>query len=137
VNSSEHDGAWITVTRIFTGADGASHFEDLRVPLRETERGLLSDPVPSGGDLLLRGTPPGGDLDFHVAPRRQFVLHLRGMVEIECGDGTKRRFGPGDVLLADDTTGQGHISRDVQTPRRQLFVPVPGDFDLSSWEVMP
>ena len=39
------------------------------------------------------------------------------------GDGTKRRMGPGSILLAEDTTGQGHISRNVGgEPRTCLFV---------------
>ena len=54
-------------------------------------------------------------------------------VEIECGDGTTRRFGVGDVLLADDTTGQGHISREIEGPRLQVFVSLPADLDLSVW----
>jgi hypothetical protein len=50
---------------------------------------------------------------------------LSGETEIEIGDGTKRRFGPGDILLADDTSGQGHISRDVGAqPRRFDFIPI-------------
>ena len=51
------------------------------------------------------------------------MINLSGETEIEIGDGTKRRFGPGDILLAEDTSGQGHISRDVGTqPRRFVFI---------------
>lgn len=123
----------VPCTRIYTGDDGRSHFEDLEIPLDETERGLMSGAVPVGGPVFFRATPPGGDLDFHVAPRRQFVIHLAGQVEIELGDGTSRRFGVGDVLLADDTTGEGHVSRDVETPRRQIFVPLSDDIDVGAW----
>jgi hypothetical protein len=46
-------------------------------------------------------------------------------VDIEIGDGTVRRLGPGEILLAEDTTGQGHISRAVDgQPRTCLFVPL-------------
>ena len=71
--------------------------------------------------------------DYHCAPQRQFVIHLKGAGEIEVGDGTKRRFGVGDVLLADDTTGQGHISRGVETPREQVFIVMPDDLDMEPW----
>jgi len=48
---------------------------------------------------------------------------LEGKVDIEIGDGTVRRFGPGDILLAEDTTGRGHISRAVAgEPRRSIFI---------------
>ena len=46
-------------------------------------------------------------------------------VEIECGDGSTRILGPGDALLADDTTGQGHISRDLEGPRRSVWIGLP------------
>jgi hypothetical protein len=120
--------------RIYTGADGRSHFEDLDIPLKPGKYGTLSDLVPAEG-VIFRETPAGGALDFHVAPRRQFVITLAGLVEIECGDGTKRRFGPGDIMLADDTTGQGHITREVQGPRRSLFIPLPESFDTRPWKV--
>jgi hypothetical protein len=61
------------------------------------------------------------------------VIHLAGRVEIECGDGTKRRFGVGDILLADDTTGQGHISREVEGPRTQVFIALDGAADIDRW----
>ena len=120
--------------RIYTGADGRSHFEDLDIPLKPSSYGTLSDLVPSSG-VIFRETPLGGALDFHVAPRRQFVITLAGLVEVECGDGTKRRFGAGDIMLADDTTGQGHITREIQGPRRSLFIPLPERFDTRPWKV--
>jgi hypothetical protein len=53
------------------------------------------------------------------------VINLSAETEIEFGDGTKRRFGTGDILLADDTAGQGHISRLVGIqPRRFIMIPV-------------
>lgn len=50
---------------------------------------------------------------------------LEGGLELEIGDGTRRSFGAGDILLAEDTTGQGHISRAVDgKPRRSLFITI-------------
>lgn len=119
--------------RIYTSADGHSHFEDFDIPLKPANYGSLSELVPAEG-VIFRETPVGGALDFHVAPRRQFVITLAGLVEVECGDGTKRRFGPGDIMLADDTTGQGHITRELQGPRRSLFIPLPESFDTRPWK---
>ncbi len=64
------------------------------------------------------------NLDWHNAPRRQFVVTLAGEVEIVASDGEVRRFGPGGVMLADDTTGNGHVSRGVGAERLSLFVPL-------------
>jgi hypothetical protein len=74
-------------------------------------------------------------MDFHTAPRRQFVVNLSGLVEIEVGDGSTRRLGAGDILLADDTTGQGHITRDLEGPRRSIFIFLPPDLDPAQWRV--
>ena len=39
------------------------------------------------------------------------------------GDGTRKVIGPGEILLAEDTTGQGHISRAVDGKvRHNVFV---------------
>jgi hypothetical protein len=64
--------------------------------------------------LLSRGTPRPGDSIFILA----------GQMEIGIGNGTTRRFGPGDVVLADDLTGQGHTTRSLGVPRVSATVPV-------------
>ena len=120
------------IVRIYTGDDGESHFEDLDVPLLPSRYGQLSEPVAALG-VIFRETPVGGALDYHTAPRRQFVITLGGAVEVECGDGSVRRFGPGDIMLADDTSGRGHITREVEGPRRSLFIPLPDDLDVLPW----
>jgi hypothetical protein len=122
----------VKVIRIYSGADGESHFEDLEIPQTDGRYGAMSDMVPTTG-VLFRTTPPGLSIDYHTAPRRQFVITLSGVAEIETGDGSTLRLGPGDILLADDTAGHGHISRDIEGPRRTIFVPIPEDLDVSTW----
>jgi hypothetical protein len=121
------------VTRIYTGEDNQSHFEDLNISLNPGEYGSISELVPTVG-VIFRETLEDASLDFHNAPRRQFIITLSGLGELECGDGSRRRFGPGNILLADDTTGQGHITREIR-PRRGLFIPIPQEFDISVWRV--
>lgn len=118
-------------TRIYTGKDNQSHFEDLDIPMKPTQNGVISELVPATG-AIFRETSEGASLAFHPAPRRQFVITLSGVGEIECGDGSRRRFGPGDILLAEDITGQGHITREIQ-PRRGIFIPIPQELDISPW----
>jgi hypothetical protein len=78
--------------------------------------------------VQFRTVAPNYFLDFHTAPRRQLVVNLTGSVEIEVGDGSRRTFGPGSILLAEDTTGEGHLSRSVDDePRTCLFVHLDGD----------
>lgn len=121
------------VTRIFTGDDGRSHFEDLDIPLAPQEIGQVSGQVPAASVFFRNSTGGPEVYDYHVAPRRQFVIHLAGRVQIETGGGESRQFGVGDVLLADDTTGQGHISRELEGPRVQVFVVLGDDVDVGRW----
>lgn len=111
------------IVRLYTGADNQSHFEDLQVPLKDGGKvGFVSTLTKATG-VVFRETAGDYDYDFHTAPRRQYVVNLEGEVEIEVGDGTRRILRTGDILLAEDTTGQGHKSRAVAgKPRRSLFI---------------
>jgi hypothetical protein len=111
------------IVRIYTGADGRSHFEDLAVELDDLGAiGRISRAWGASG-VQFREVDGDYHLGFHRAPRRQLVVNLTGSVEIEVGSGERRLLGPGSILLADDTTGEGHISRNVGgEPRTCLFV---------------
>jgi hypothetical protein len=113
------------ITRIYTGDDGESHFEDVEIALKDLgEIGRLSKLHPATG-IVFRETDGDYAYDYHCAPRRQYVINLDGPVEIEIGDGTRRVLGAGEILLAEDTTGRGHISRSVDgQPRRSLLIPI-------------
>lgn len=111
------------VTRIYTGDDGQSHFEDVQIDLQSSGvAGLMSEPV-TCNSVIFRETGPDYDLGFHPAPRRQYVVNLTGRVEIQIGSGEKRILGAGEILLAEDTSGQGHKSKAVgDEPRQCLFI---------------
>jgi len=126
------EGQKMRITRIYTGRDNQSHFEDLDIPLMPAAYGSESERVHVTG-VVFRETPAGAALDFHPAPTRQFVITLGGLGEIECGDGSRRRLGPGDILLAEDTTGQGHITREIKGSRRGIFILLSEEFDSTVW----
>ena len=112
------------ITRIYTGPDNESHFEEKEVDLKFNGDMEVSDPEPAEG-ILFRRAPASHLNSFHPAPRRQYVITLSGQAEIETGDGTVKRFGPGDTMLADDTTGRGHITRVVGgQPRVYVMIPL-------------
>ncbi len=116
------------VTRLYTGDDGQSHFENLELKLEDFGgAGRMSEPWPARS-VVFREVSGDYDWSFHNAPRRQLIVNLTGSVEIELGDGTKQLFGPGSILLAEDKTGQGHISRAVEgEPRTCLVIPLAED----------
>jgi hypothetical protein len=118
---------------MYTGADNRTHFEDLEVPALPAARGSRSAVIGSTGMLFRESDGTAHFLDLHPAPRRQLILCLEGIVEIECGDGTARRFGPGDIYFADDLTGEGHRHREISGPLRHAWLFMPDDLDVSAW----
>jgi mannose-6-phosphate isomerase-like protein (cupin superfamily) len=117
------------IWRVYSGADGQSHVEETVLPMKpftdtEGAHGESTPLVPATG-IVFRVAPPGYVLDWHCAPRRQYSITLSGQAEIEVGDGTVVRVGPGDVLLAEDLTGRGHVTRSVgAAPRFYAIVPL-------------
>lgn len=111
------------VTRIFSDEAGDSHFGEVTYALKDSgEIGRLSDAIPAKG-IYFRENDPAYEYDWHVVPRRQFLVLLDGAIEIETSDGLKRMFKGGDVLLLEDTSGKGHRTRNIeQQRRRSIFI---------------
>ena len=118
-----------TIWRVYSGANGQSHIAEVPLamqPFLDTE-GAYGEgtATQSATGITFRVSPPGYVLGWHCAPRRQYSISLSGTAEIEVGDGTVARIGPGDVVLAEDLTGQGHITRVVgERPRFYAIVPL-------------
>jgi hypothetical protein len=114
------------ITRIYSDHNGDSHFAEISIPLKEAGSiGRLSDELPARG-LVFREVEPTYDWDFHTAPQKQYIILLDGAIEIETSLGDKRTFKAGDVLLAEDTTGKGHKTRNLQpVKRRSIFITLP------------
>nr|VFJ95812.1 MAG: hypothetical protein BECKH772A_GA0070896_100929 [Candidatus Kentron sp. H]VFK00221.1 MAG: hypothetical protein BECKH772B_GA0070898_101829 [Candidatus Kentron sp. H]VFK04452.1 MAG: hypothetical protein BECKH772C_GA0070978_101829 [Candidatus Kentron sp. H] len=106
----------ISYTRIHADSDGTSHFEDIDVTMASMSYAppappmAVSDPIEADRFVFV-GAATGWVGDWHPSPKRQFVFFLGGVFQVRVGDGETRRFGPGDVLLLEDTVGQGHFSQ--------------------------
>mgnify|MGYP003326084089 FL=1 len=108
------------IVRVFSGDDGESHFEDVSP---EEMAAIVNRIGPGDITLGLRTSPSFSD--YHNAPRRQYVVNQSGTAEFECADGSKCQMEPGDILVAEDLEGHGHIARSLgDTPRASLAVPL-------------
>jgi len=123
-------GDTLRYTTIVRTDDDGSAFADAEIALAERQPAtgmapMLIGSVPSAtGVVYLRSAE--FDSAPHPAPREQWVVMLRGTIEVGVSDGSRRRFGPGDLLHVTDTIGRGHISAGVgEPPFEALFVPVP------------
>lgn len=102
-----------TVTRIVTDDAGGTRFEVAVVDLQRAEFAppappmFVSPPDPASTVRFI-GAEAGWDSPPHPAPRRQYVVMLRGDVRATTSDGETRTFAPGDVVLLEDLEGGGH-----------------------------
>jgi hypothetical protein len=108
----------VKVTRLYTGADGKTKVEEFEIPLKPRDGGSDASGTVALTTLQARRTNQKYFLDWHPASRRQLVVTLSGESEVELEGGRKIRLGPGHILLAEDTTGKGHISRAVGSKDR-------------------
>lgn len=111
------------IHNLYVDAGGETHFRDLEVEYVESgPAGRLSRRLPATG-IIFREVPPTYDLDWHPAPRRQYIINLDAGVQITASDGESRRIGAGEVLLVEDTSGKGHLSKALDGKLRHcIFV---------------
>ena len=112
------------IIRMYTGSDNCSHFEKISLGFNPIPEAQRYENI-TAGNLQFVYQPSGFVIDMHPAPRKQYVVTLHGNAEIILGDGTTQKFGPGDIILAEDLTGEGHITRVVgDEPRISLQIPI-------------
>ena len=109
------------LVRIYTGDDGLSHFEDVGMPSED----VLRVGTKGGEDLVFRRSAENSFSDWHHPTRRQYLIVVEGRMEVTCGDGSTRQFEAGDVLLAEDMTGQGHQTRAIGGSYRSVSMGIP------------
>ncbi|WP_345955317.1 hypothetical protein [Mucilaginibacter sp. PAMB04168] len=89
----------IKAYQLFTGPDGHSYFK----------MGNVSEAVITKAESIrFQESPPGSVYDWHPAPMMQFVINLRGTLEFTTFNGETFTLKPGEILIAQDTTGSGH-----------------------------
>ena len=113
------------IHNLYTDAQGQSHFRDIEVEWIETRRGSkLSKKLPATG-IIFRETAAEHNVDWHPAPRRQYIVNLDAGVKITASDGEARQIGAGEVILVEDVRGKGHLSKSIGGQmRHSIFVPV-------------
>jgi hypothetical protein len=110
--AQEH--APVKVTRLYTGEDGLSHFEQVSVKFSAVPDAPNtveeSEPVSMKKSYVVR-IAPGFFEGWHNADVRRYVITISGRSEVEVANGQKLIAQPGQVVLAEDLTGKGHTFR--------------------------
>ena len=99
-----------TVTSMYTGPDGLTHFKEIPMP-----EGFMKVAGIQFNDR--RGAAPNANargLEWHNAPHRRYVVTLSGKAEIVGSAGNKMFIADRDhILLAEDLTGKGHTTKGI------------------------
>ena len=104
----------LTYTRVYADSAGVSHFREERLEFKAERAGTPAmHALGAGGGALLARLNAGAFEDWHTAPQPWYLVVVQGISEVTTSDGAVRRFGPGALLLLDDTTGKGHQTRAV------------------------
>ena len=113
------------IHNIYVDSAGETHWRDIEVKwVQERNGSKLSDRLPATG-IIFRETSGDYDLSWHPAPRRQYIINLDAGVELTASDGESRKIGAGEVILVEDTTGKGHLSKSINNQmRHSIFVPL-------------
>jgi quercetin dioxygenase-like cupin family protein len=116
-------GVMIRCVRLWTGPDLGSHVQVGRIEMTKGRNEDLVTATMGARHVTVEETATGGTLAWHTAPVRQLVVTLAGTLLFITRDGEEFTLGPGDILLAEDTTGTGHQWRlDGTDPWRRMYV---------------
>jgi quercetin dioxygenase-like cupin family protein len=125
------------IVRIEPTADGGSLFETLDVPFPDSYDDEFGHTFrltrAFDANCVVVQIPAGVVQDWHPPPRRQLVVVLAGMLEVETTGGEVRSWGPGEIVLADDVASKGHRSRAVGGPLTLMYLRLPEAFQLEDW----
>jgi quercetin dioxygenase-like cupin family protein len=114
----------MTITRLYTGSDGQTHEENMEVKFSPTTlypKAEASEAVKVSEAQFFR-LPKGEVQNWHKPAHRQYVVTLSGRGEVEIAGGQKILLSPGRVLLLENVTGKGHITRSTGSEDLTFFI---------------
>ena len=112
----------IKAYRIYTGEDGHSHIQE----------GCIKQHVYTKvKHTHFEETYAADTLDWHTAPVAQYVITLGGVLKFTTRTNETCIINPGDVLLAEDCTGTGHVWEILtDEPWKRMYVVYEEEDDL-------
>ena len=102
--------------RLYSDDKGETHFAPVTLQLNEAD---YRPPAPllyvshayEANAVQFVRMPSGWVGNAIHPPKHQFLICLKGHLEVTASDGKSHTFGPGDTVLMEDVSGKGHRSR--------------------------
>ncbi len=99
------------VVSMYTGDDQKTHFRDIELTWKPTREQAGTAEMEAVTDTSWVRTAEATMPEFHPAPRRQYLVLLEGSIDLISTTGERRNLETGDIAVAEDTSGEGHIVR--------------------------
>ena len=100
--------------RVYSDEVGKSHISEHDWEMHEED---FCPPSPAGYSVTesmpahavtIMHNPAGIEDEWHPIPARSLVTVLKGKIRLQTSDGDSRIIEPGDLILFEDTGGDGH-----------------------------
>lgn len=119
--NKEESKEYIPAVRLINNSDGSCTFEKGRIPTLKHM---------NTSTFWISNKTEDWEKNAHPAPRRQYVITLKGNIKFKVTDGSTFIIKPGTVLLAEDLKGKGHSWDMVHSKEwERLYVPIAEDAD--------
>ena len=114
----------MTILRLYTGSDGETHADSVEVKFTPTTiyPEAEASEVVKASEVQFFRLPKGKVQDWHKPVHRQYVVTLSGRGEVEIAGGQKIPLSPGRIVLLENVTGKGHITRSTGSEDLVFFV---------------
>ena len=111
---------YLKAIRLINVNDDKCDFETGRIPIRQH---INANYFFAQTDINLQNAP-------HPAPRRQFVITLKGKLKFTVSNGKTFILEPGIILIANDTEGIGHTWEIVDGQEwERIYIPLDDNTD--------
>ena len=117
---------------LYTDANGHSLLDDIELTMMAPGGGTAEDGVyyrrinsarQDVTDWRIGHALPGHFVDFTPTGERTMIAVFSGQMHITASNGEERQLARGDIMIAEDIAGQGHMTRFVgQEPCNYLLV---------------
>ncbi|WP_316796777.1 hypothetical protein [Pedobacter agri] len=111
---------YLKAVRLINIEEGKCDFETGRIPIRQH---INTNYFFAQTDISLEHS-------IHPAPRRQYVITLKGKLKFTVSNGTNFIIEPGIILIAADTSGEGHTWEILDGNEwERLYLPLEDDVE--------
>lgn len=119
--TSETEKEFIPAYRLVNNADGTCKFEKGKIPTLKHMNTTT---------FWMSNKTEDWEKNAHPAPRRQYVITIKGNIRFKVSDGSTFLIKPGTVLLAEDLKGKGHSWDMVKTKEwERIYIPIAENAD--------